>query len=140
MDWVTVGGLGAQSPLLLARVQRGAHVFGVLSQLVASGFADEHAIRGAVGAAEHCAEARAAELGSLENLPRGAAPPRTGAVHLVEMPWFAERFSGAPRLTMVLARMMFTSLEQLPASLPVSRAAGTSAEGANRPPPSLRLC
>ena len=127
VDWVTVGGLGAQPPLLLARVQRGARVFGALSQLVASGFAEERAVSGAAGAAEHCAEATAAELAALERLPRGAAPPRTGAVRLVEMLWLAERFGGAPRLTLALARMMFTSLEQLPASLPPPR--GANAEG-----------
>ena len=111
VDWICVRGVQPQ-PLQLARVQRGGSVFAVRNQLVAAGVAEERAIRGAAGAAEHCVEAQPAELVELKALQQGAVPGRAARV---EVRWLAQRFSG---LDLVLARMLFSSLLPLPASLP----------------------
>lgn len=111
VDWICVRGVQPQ-PLQLARVQRGGSVFAVRNQLVAAGIAEERAIRGAAGAAEHCVEAQPAELVELKALQQGAVPGRAARV---EVRWLAQRFSG---LDLVLARMLFSSLQPLPASLP----------------------
>lgn len=111
VDWICVRGVQPQ-PLQLARVQRGGSVFAVRNQLVAAGIAEERAIRGAAGAAEHCVEAQPAELVELKALQQGAVPGRAARV---EVRWLAQRFSG---LDLVLARMLFSSLLPLPASLP----------------------
>ena len=111
VDLICVRGVQPQ-PLQLARVQRGGSVFAVRNQLVAAGIAEERAIRGAAGAAEHCVEAQPAELVELKALQQGAVPGRAARV---EVRWLAQRFSG---LDLVLARMLFSSLLPLPASLP----------------------
>ena len=114
VDWICVRGVQPQ-PLQLARVQRGGSVFAVRNQLVAAGVAEERAIRGAAGAAEHCVEAQPAELVELKALQQGAVPGRAARVALVDIRWLAQRFGG---LDLVLARMLFSSLQPLPASLP----------------------
>lgn len=112
VDCVCVRGAGAP-PLLLARVRRddGA-VLALKNQLAAAGLLDERALQ------ENGVDAQPNELAALKALPQGAAlPQRCLDAALVDVRRLAKR-SKSGQLDIVLARMLFASIQPLPASLP----------------------